>query len=326
MDNPEIHDAIVRLSQSENVRVVSQWAYPDEADDYLTKKLLTVKSVYEFQRDVMIPIAHVIVGRTSQGLTWSGIENLNNTPTLFISNHRDIVLDAYLLQVILMENGFETSQIIAGTNLYVNEFVNDIAASNKLIAIGRGGSKRGFGEAMMHISSLLRQSLVPKDSEGASVWIAQRNGRTKDRIDKTDPSIIHMLSMTGPITNYRIVPLTITYEIEPNAAYKAKSLWNIDNPGEQTAENYLEQILESILQNKGHIHYTFHPQLDMSGTGLPPKEYFQLIAQRIDSAILSGYQQWKKCDTVEQQWQELLAAVPEHLRPYMLRFAPRYKV
>lgn len=326
MLEPDIHDAFVRLSKSENVRVVSQWAYPDRPANYLSEKIGGLESIVEFQRDIMIPLAHVILGRTAQGFSHSGLENVTHKPTLFISNHRDIVLDAYFLQVILLENGFETSQIIAGTNLYVNEFVTDIALCNKIIAIGRGGSKRGFGEAMMHISEELRQSLAGCDGRGASVWIAQRNGRTKDRIDKTDPSIIHMLSMTGSIAEYRIVPVTITYELEPNAAYKARHLWHNDHPEAAVEENYMEQMLSSILQNKGHVHYSFHPAVDLAcPEGLSPKEYYQLVACRIDEEILNGYRQWPKDETVESQWQEMVAAAPEEVRPYMQTFAPRYQ-
>jgi len=306
------------------VRVVSRWAYPNEPDDYLSDKLASVETVLDIQRDVMIPLAHVILQRTACGMTWSGLENINHKPTLFISNHRDIVLDAYFLQLILIENGFETSQIIAGTNLLVNDFVIDIARTNKIISIGRGGSKRGFGEEMIHISSLLRQALTAADGIGSSVWIAQRNGRTKDRIDKTDPSIIHMLCTTGPITEYRIVPVTITYEIEPNASYKARHLWHLDNPDSVVEENYLEQMLDSILQPKGHIHYTFHKPLNLSVEKTTPKEYYHIIAHRVDEAVLSGYRQWKKDYSVERQWQEMFLNTPSELRPYMAIFAPHY--
>lgn len=283
-----------------------------------------MESVDDFQRVVMIPLAHEIIKRTSCGMTWSGIENLRQGPLLYISNHRDIVLDAYLLQVILLENGFETSQIIAGTNLYVNQFVSDIAITNKIIAIGRGGSKRGFGEEMMHISSLLRQSLTAANECSSSVWIAQRNGRTKDRIDRTDPSIVHMLNMTGPISDYCIVPVTITYEIEPNAIYKARHLWHIDHHDAHIEENYLEQILGSILQAKGRIHYAFHEPVNLANEGLAPKVYFQHVAHRIDEAITSGYKRWQKNDEVERQWSEMLSSAPDELKPYMRRFAPDF--
>lgn len=307
------------------MHVVSRWAFPNQDADYLSKKVAAADSIEGFQREVMLPLAHVILQRTSQGLSYSGLENLSGQPTLFISNHRDIVIDAYFMQVILLENGFDTSRIIAGTNLYVNEFVADIALCNKIIAVGRGGSKRGFGEAMLRMSEVLRQSLTGADGEGSSVWIAQRNGRTKDRNDRTAPSIIHMLNMTGSIADYRIVPVTITYELEPNAAYKARHLWHVDHPEGAVEENYMEQMLGGILQNKGHIHYTFHPAIDTDcPQGLSAKEYYQLVAERIDEKIFSGYRQWPKSDEVERQWQELVIAAPEEIRPYMQTFNPQY--
>lgn len=314
-----------RLAQSDNVRVVSRWAFPDKNEAFLQEKISSLGSIDSFQREVMIPLAHVILQRTSQGISFSGLENLSNSPTLFISNHRDIVLDAYFMQVILLENGFDTSQIIAGTNLYVNQFVNDIALCNKIIAIGRGGSKRGFGEEMIHISEMLRQSLTSGE-KGSSVWIAQRNGRTKNRIDRTDPSVIHMLSMTGPIADYRIVPVTITYELEPNALYKAQFLWHLDHPQAPLEENYMEQIISSVLQNKGHIHYCFHPAIDLTcPNGLSAKEYYQLVAQRVDTAILAGYHHWPKCDTVEKQWMQIVASAPHDIQAYLQTFNPQYQ-
>lgn len=327
IDQPStIKNTIDRLAKSDYVRVVSRWAYPEEPDGYLSNKISSVSTVDAFQHDVMIPLAHVVLKRTSQGLSFSGLENLAQTPTLFISNHRDIVLDAYFLQVILLENCFETSQIIAGTNLYVNDFVADIAAINKIIAIGRGGSKRGFGEEMINISTLLRRSLTAADGNGSSVWIAQRNGRTKDRVDKTDPSIIHMLCTTGAISEYRIVPLTITYEIEPNADYKARHLWQLDHPDAAVEENYMQQMLSSILQQKGHIHYAFHPPISLDADMPVSKEYYQSIAQRVDEDILGGYRQWAKSEVVEQQWQAMVASADDEIRPYMALFNPRYLV
>ena len=320
----EINDAAQRLAKSDNTHVVSLWAFPNEPSDYLSKKLCLVDSVNSFQRDIMIPLAHAILNRTAKGLTFSGLDNIPDSPTLFISNHRDIVLDAYFLQVILLENNIETSQIIAGTNLFVNPFVTDIAYCNKLVPIGRGGSKRAFGEEMIHISEHLRNTLTSADG-GASVWIAQRNGRTKDRKDKTDPSIIHMLCTTGTIDAYNIVPVTITYEIEPNAVYKALYLYQQDHPDATSEENYMEQIIGSILQPKGHIHYSFHPRVDLTCHEVSHKEYYQLVAHRIDDAILSGYKHWEKNQDVEKQWENMLNSVPTHVRPYLHTFDPIYE-
>lgn len=315
----EIPQAMERLAEWPGVRSVSRWAYPDEDENFLARRLREIKTVEEFQSRVMGPIAHIILDRTSQGLTCSGLEYITGEPTLFVSNHRDIVLDAYFLQTLFNDRHWTTTQVVSGNNLLVNQAIVDIAASNKLIHIGRGGTKRSWGEELLAMSQTLRTAL----ESGASIWIAQRNGRTKDNVDKTDPAIIHMLATSGPIEGYRIVPLTITYEIEPNAVYKAKYLWTKDYPQEPEKEDYMGQIMESILQDKGHIHYAFHEPVDMTmGEGMTHKDYYHVVAERIDAAITAGYAKWPLTEEVRSQWGKMMEGAPDYLRPYLEKFAP----
>lgn len=314
-----------RLAQWDGVAAISRWAYPQEPDHYLRDIVLNSHTVRDFQRNVMIPIARIIARRTSEGFTCSGLEHLSSQPTLYISNHRDIVMDAFFLQMVLDDNQFETSQIVVGSNLMANSVMTDLAYANKMLPIGRGGTKRGFAEELLRMSKALHSALQPDVPEqGSSVWIAQRNGRTKDRHDHTDPAIIHMMNACGKIQDYRIVPLSITYEIEPNASYKAHYLWHKEHGTEPLVEDYMAQMVEGITQHKGRIHYAFLPPLDISDLlTLPSKEFFHAVAERIDQAIGSGRQQWPSSPQVRAQWEAMRFAVPPQELPYMDLFDPQ---
>ena len=132
----------------------------------------------------MHPLVNSIVKKTSKGLTYSGFDLLvPGTPYLFVSNHRDIVLDSAILQVLLFDNGHLSSEITFGSNLMSNPFIIDFGKINRMFKVYRGGNRMEMFRNSQILSAYIRHTITKKRT---SAWIAQRNGRTKDGNDKTE--------------------------------------------------------------------------------------------------------------------------------------------
>lgn len=253
----------------------------------------------EDQHDTMYKVNEQVILRSTNGFTCTGIERLSpNESYLFVSNHRDIMLDASLLQYFLVSKGFETSEITFGANLMTHPVVVDVGKSNKMFRVERpGGSIRDFYRSSLHLSEYIRHVITEKHQ---SVWIAQRNGRTKDGIDATDQGIIKMFCLSEPrdkiaaIDDLHIVPVSISYEWEPCDVLKALELYQsqfmryVKKPGED-----LNSILTGITQSKGRVHMALceplsEPEL-MALEGQTNVEYHKAVAQLIDRRINAAY-------------------------------------
>jgi hypothetical protein len=207
------------------------------------------------------------------------------------------MLDACLLQYILYKNGHDTTEITFGANLMSSPLVIDIGKCNKMFRVERGGTMRDFYLSSRHLSDYIRYVLTEK---GQSLWIAQRNGRTKDGIDQTDQGIIKMFCMSKPddkigaLADLHIVPVSVSYEWESCDVLKALELYQsrsqqyIKKPGED-----LNSILTGIVQPKGRVHISLCPEITERQLRhydtLTSNEYHRQIAALIDQRINLAY-------------------------------------
>lgn len=295
----EIPAAMERIASDHSFDSVVGFVFPEEDPDVLRKKVRSIKTIREFQCKLMHPAIRSIVEKTSSALTYSGIENLSRTrASLFVSNHRDIMLDAAILSSVLYEEGFDTPEITFGANLMRGGFVIDVGKSNKMFKVERpGGCMREFYHASEHLSDYLRTTLIQK---GESVWIAQRNGRTKDGKDRTDQGIIRMFAMSGPddkvkaLSQLNIVPVSISYEWEPCDVLKAVELClSAEGPYVKKPDEDLNSILTGIMQEKGRIHLHFCSPITeedlLSCSGGACSSFFKNVAALMDSRICTAY-------------------------------------
>ncbi|NOR76537.1 MAG: hypothetical protein GQ525_15450 [Draconibacterium sp.] len=199
-------------------------------------QLRMVRSIKQLQGTFIYDLLRTIVNKTSDGLTCNGLGNLDKTkPYLFISNHRDIVLDAALLNYLIFENGMNLTQIAIGNNLLLYKWIEHAVKLNRSFIIKRNLPPRELLEASKKVSHFIRNSIV---DENLSVWIAQREGRTKDGFDKTQVSMLKMLNMsnkkniTAGFKELNIVPVSISYEIEPCGLAKMKELIKKEHYGQ----------------------------------------------------------------------------------------------
>lgn len=298
----EIPAAMARIADSPALPLLASYVFPDKALDEVRELLLSFKTIDDFQWGVMFYVNKQIIENSITEFTYGGHEQLRkDVPYLFVSNHRDIMLDASLLQFIIAQLGLKSSQITFGANLMMNPLVIDIGKSNKMFRVERpGNSIKDFYNSSIHLSEYIR-TVITEEKE--SVWIAQRNGRTKDGNDQTDQGIIKMFCMSkqedkiAAIDELNIIPVSVSYEWESCDILKAIELFEsrnvkyIKKPGED-----LNSILRGILQPKGRVHFQFCPVITrdelMQYNDSTNNEYHKQVAQLIDSRILNAYKLW----------------------------------
>ena len=289
----EIPAATQRMADSEVIPAIAQYlGVPAEA---LRERIRSIKTLKEFQLGLLKEVIETLLKKTTTQFDWSGVENIDEKkPYLFVSNHRDIVLDAMFLQYILNEAGQNTCQITFGSNLMSHPFVIDFGKVNKMFRTERGGSPKEFYNSMMHMSEYMRYVITEVHE---SVWIAQRNGRTKNGIDATDPAIIKMFGMSRrddrviSLAELNIVPVAVSYEWESCDKLKTIELYLTKKNGhyEKKPNEDLNSILTGIMQPKGHVHFHICPvvsEADLNALNdCPSGEYYKRVAELMDSRI-----------------------------------------
>lgn len=293
--------ALNRIGSHPLLERISKYLYPEKNPKELGSSISKLESVDDFQSKIMYYAINRIIEKTSNSLSFSGIENLdNNKKYLFISNHRDILLDSGIIQVILYKNGFQTSEMAVGDNLITDSFIEDIARSNKMIKVVRSTNPRELYSSSLLLSEYIRAKISENSS---SIWIAQRNGRTKNGIDLTEQGLLKMLDMSGKgdfmsdFSQLNIVPISISYEYEPCDILKARETFisskqkYIKSPGED-----LNSILTGIMQYKGDIHVHFGDKLNSNEIHncslLEKNERYKSLSEVIDNKIYQGYKLW----------------------------------
>lgn len=298
----EFPEAMQRIANSSSFPILASFVYPGEPLEEVRQRIANYKNVYEFQSQTMSRVNERVIEESISEFTCSGIERLHpNRQYLYVSNHRDIMLDASLLQYFLLTKDFDTTEITFGANLMSSQLVIDIGKSNKMFKVERpGGSIKDFYRSSLHLSEYIRYAIQEKKQ---SVWIAQRNGRTKDGIDSTDQGIIKMFCMSRPddkiqaLSELNIVPVAVSYEWESCDILKAIELYQsqyakyIKKPGED-----LNSILTGLLQRKGRVHFELCEPITedelMQYDHLTNNEYHKAVAQLIDSRIIPAYRLW----------------------------------
>ena len=216
----------------------------------------------------------------------------------FLSNHRDIVLDSALLDVLLFKGGYErTVEIAIGDNLLIYPWIKTLVKMNKAFTVRRGLSPRELLQSSQLMSSYIHYAVTEKHE---NIWMAQREGRAKDSDDRTQDSVLKMLAMGGEGTHaerlkeLNIVPLTISYEYDPCDYLKAKEFQQKrDNPAfKKSKQDDLDNMKIGIFGDKGRVHYQASPCINVwidQLADLPKTEFFTAVAQRMDRNIHRGY-------------------------------------
>lgn len=301
-NDSEVPAAIRRMADNELFPFFVKTIYPDIDFEGFKQQFLQVKTINEWHDRMWFPLLWHIIGHTSTALTYSGLENLDpDCRYMFVSNHRDITLDASILNAVLGKNGLQPAEITFGSNLMINQFVTDLGKISKMFRLVRGGTRSEFYRNSMEVSTYMRHAITTKHE---SVWIAQRNGRTKDGNDASDTALVKMFAMSSKlpfVENFgelSICPVAISYEYEPCDFLKTAELCvSMHQKYVKSPMEDMISIRQGIFQNKGRIHLAIcrpisTTELQECDT-LPKNDKFTRLAQIIDKRIHTNFKLFK---------------------------------
>lgn len=302
-NDEEASAALTRLSNHPNTKWISKRIFPDQPDTLLGEILRNIHTVDEFQSIVMSKAIQWVIDHSVSEFTYDGLENLKSIQGKYLamSNHRDIILDPAFLQLILLKNGLPDTQICVGDNLLKQKSVELLIRSNRMIKVIRGISARELYLSSQLLSRYIREVIT---SGTSSVWIAQRQGRTKDGVDTTEQGLLKMFDMSGTkdfTQNFKelnIIPISISYEYEPCDILKAREILISRTEKYVKSETEdLESIIQGIMQKKGNVHIQFGKPLseeEIQEASLCDKnDRYQSIRHAMDRRIIEGYKLWK---------------------------------
>ena len=301
-NDTEVHPALERIVANPLFSNVAQYIFPGQDEDVFRQLLLSCHTKEDFQVKVMSQIVSRILAGTAKEVTFTGLEHFEGGKRhLIVSNHRDIVLDSAIIQLILYKHNVDTTEIAVGDNLITSSFIEDITRSNKMIKVIRSSNPREVYTTSKILSEYIRHNVANQIS---SVWIAQRNGRTKDGIDVTEQGLLKMFDMSGSgdfvkdFTELSIMPTSISYEYEPCDIFKAMEMYIGRRQKYVKAEGEdLKSILTGIMQFKGNIHISFNEPLTADEINfaacLDKNERFKALGLAMDRKIISEYKLWK---------------------------------
>jgi hypothetical protein len=298
----EAAEALSKLAEFPLLSHVSQQFFPEESPEFLKNILKQIKTIDEFQVLVMQKFVRWVLEHTARNFSYDGISNIDpNRKFLALSNHRDIMLDPAITQLVLYRNGIPMTEIAVGDNLITNETIEWLIRSNRMIKVVRGISARELYLSSQLLSRYIRLNITEQRS---SIWLAQRQGRTKNGYDITEQGLLKMLDMSGGAdfkTNFEelnIIPMSISYEYEPCDVLKARELVISRKHKYVKAEGEdFKSIVTGIMQQKGDIHLNIGKPLtseEIEAASLCDKnDRYQLIRHAVDLRVIEGYKLFK---------------------------------
>ena len=298
----EVHQAIKHACKHPYFKVLLQFTFPGKSEEEIEEILDSCHSVYDFQTRVIYKSARNLLLKSSDGFSYSGFDKLGaKTSYLFISNHRDIVLDTSLLNVSLYDHDKVMTASAIGDNLVGKDFLLELSKLNRNFLVLRDLPLR----EMLQSSKTLSQYMQDLHTSGRSVWIAQREGRTKDGNDQTQQGVLKMLAMAKGeqtlsqyLKSLRIVPVSISYEYDPTDILKVPELLakQQEIPYVKTPNEDFNSILKGALGYKKRIHISVAPlednEYDVLNEEGSENERLQAFAKVIDKKIHTHYKLW----------------------------------
>jgi len=281
-------------------RVLRNLFVDDVKIQEVRESMLQTRDVESFQLRFMVPFLENIIRSSTKGLTIGGLENLKKDESyLYISNHRDIVLDSALLNVQMYKFGYKPTEIAIGSNLLIYPWIEDISRVNRSFIVKRNIPTKQMLESSKLLSSYIRHTV---NNNGNSIWIAQREGRSKDGLDLTSPAVLKMLNMSNErkfvqgFQELKIVPMAIAYEIEPCGNEKVAELLKrqADPDFHKSERDDLLSMVSGLKNQKGRIQIQFGSPISRSDLKGLSKEgnsndRLKRLAEYIDRQIYKNY-------------------------------------
>lgn len=300
----EVNEALASSLNHPMLKAMMHFTFPEMPEEEWQKQLRYTHSIRDFQINFVYQSIQRVLEKSSEGLTTSGFDKLKpNTSYLFISNHRDIILDTSLLNVSLYDYGLVMTASAIGDNLVKKEFLLKLSKLNRNFIIQRGLSPRELLQSSKLVSEYIFQLLA---KENRSVWVAQKEGRTKDGNDATHQGVLKMIAMASDENNcmdyfkkLRVVPVSISYEYDPTDALKMPQLLAQakDEVYKKEKNEDFVNLISGIIGQKKRIHIHVGDVLSSEIDAIKESadntnKQIQALAQAIDDSILQSYKLW----------------------------------
>ncbi len=298
-DEDQFKDAIAKMVSEPGFEHAIRWILPDIDYDSFCAQLKSCNNKLEFQSRIMGNFLEGLEKKTTAGVTASGVENVKPDKSYtFITNHRDIVLDASFINLIFLRHGMKTSEVAIGDNLLIYEWITHLVKLNGSFIVKRNLPTRQALDAAKQLSAYIHHAINNKHE---SIWIAQRQGRAKDSSDHTQESVLKMLglagggSMTDNLSDINIFPVAISYEFDPNDFLKAREylMRHRDPEFKKSQHDDLFSMETGLIQYKGRVHISFSncitPFINTIPENTDRQEAIHKICHTIDCGIHNGY-------------------------------------
>ncbi len=293
------HEKMSQLVEEPGFKHAVNFVMPDVDYDTFRDQLRSINSKEELQRKVMYPFLERLAAMTAESITVDGLDTVHDGEAYtFITNHRDIVLDASFLNLCFLRTNKPTSEIAIGNNLLIYDWIEDLVRLNKSFIVKRNLPISKSLEAAVILSNYIHYTVGEKHE---SVWIAQREGRAKDSNDVTQEGLVKMLGIGGTgefldhILQLNLSPVAISYEYDPNDYLKTKEflMRRLDPHFRKSQHDDLFSMETGLLQPKGRIHFSItgsiNPEIEKINRSLPKAVQVKEVCQVIDRAIHSRY-------------------------------------
>lgn len=296
----QFRERMAELVEEPGFEHAIKYVMPDIDYPSFTKTLKSITDLQHFQTDVMWPFLEMLARRTTSEISIDGLDNaIESMPCLFLTNHRDIVLDASFLNLCFLRHHLPTSEVAIGNNLLIYDWITKLVKLNKSFIVKRNLRLTKALEAARQLSSYIRFAITEKRE---SVWIAQREGRAKDSNDFTQESVLKMFSLSSnaetfasKLLDLKITPVAISYEYDPNDYLKAREfLMKKNDPDfKKSQRDDLFSMETGLLQPKGRVHFNVAPCINsklMRLSGITDKiEAVKEVCKIIDNEIHKRY-------------------------------------
>ena len=295
----EVDGVIDKLLSESGFRKTVKYFFPDVPFEVTEKLLRNVHTIRDFQTQFIARLVNGLEKMYTNGVTFNGLENVpEGKGYLFVSNHRDIILDSAFLNTYLAQHGHQTSEIAIGSNLLIFPWITDLVKLNRTFVVKRNLSVKELMVSSMIQSKYIRHTIIDKKT---SIWIAQREGRTKNGDDKTQGSVLKMFNMAASgdvltsLAEMNIVPMTISYEYDPVDVYKVIEQYNkkIDPEFKKNKVDDVAGMRNGLTCKKGRVNITLGKSVSEEILKMPkaPNKNIQYeeVAKFLDRKIYDGY-------------------------------------
>lgn len=295
-DDSDVPAHLGPLADDPAVQAALAHLMPDVDMSAFVAKLKSMTTIYQFQSQVVAPFVLRLAQKSCESLELNHVDHIDpDHAGVYITNHRDIVLDSAFLNSLLLQKGYKTAEIAIGDNLLIYPWIRDLVRLNKSFIVKRDVPVRQMLEVSKRLSAYIHYTVGQKNNP---VWIAQREGRSKDSSDFTQASVIKMLALGGSSRNLlenikalNLHPVALSYEYDPCDYLKARE-FQLKRDHADYRKTQAEDLLNmstGMLGYKGRVVLNvtpaLNPQLEKLSAQMDKNAQVKAVCDRVDQAL-----------------------------------------